>query len=152
VSLKIGDKAPSFNIIVDGGKEFSLSNLKGSNVVIYFYPKDATPGCTKEACEFRDAMHDFFSNNAKIIGISKDTFVKHDKFKSKYNLPFQLGSDLDGSVCEAYGTWVEKIMYGRQYVGIERATFLVDKEGVLQSIWRKVKGHVDEVLEAVGKL
>ena len=153
MSLKIGDKAPSFNIIVDGGKEFSLSNLKGSNVIIYFYPKGATPSCTKEACEFRDAMCDFSSNNAKIIGISKDTIAKHDKFKVKYNLPFQLGSDLDGAVCEAYGTWVEKLMYGRQYMGIERATFLVDKEGILRSIWRKVKvkGHVEEVLEAVGK-
>jgi peroxiredoxin Q/BCP len=154
VSLKVGDKAPSFNISVDESEEFSLSNLKGSNVIIYFYPKDATPSCTKEACEFRNAMYDFSSNNAKIIGISKDTIVKHDKFKSKYNLPFQLGSDLDGSVCEAYGTWVEKTMYGRQYMGIERSTFLVDKEGVLQSIWRKVKvkRHVEEVLEAVGKL
>jgi peroxiredoxin Q/BCP len=154
VSLKVGDKAPSFNISVDESEEFSLSNLKGSNVIIYFYPKDATPSCTKEACEFRNAMYDFSSNNAKIIGISKDTIVKHDKFKSKFNLPFQLGSDLDGSVCEAYGTWVEKTMYGRQYMGIERSTFLVDKEGVLQSIWRKVKvkRHVEEVLEAVGKL
>jgi peroxiredoxin Q/BCP len=99
-------------------------------------------------------MRDFSSNNAKIIGISKDIIAKHDKFKAKYNLPFQLGSDLDGAVCEAYGTWVEKLMYGRQYMGIERATFLVDKEGILRSIWRKVKvkGHVEEVLEAVGKL
>ena len=105
MSLKVGDKAPSFDISVDESEEFSLSNLKGSNVIIYFYPKGATPSCTKEACEFRDAMCDFSSNNAKIIGISKDTIAKHDKFKVKYNLPFQLGSDLDGAVCEAYGTW-----------------------------------------------
>ena len=152
--LDVGDNAPEFTIATDGGVSFSLSEMKGYNVIIYFYPKDDTPGCTKEACGFRDMLPDFSDSSAKIIGISKDTVAKHDKFKSKYELPFLLGADLEGNVCEAYGTWVEKSMYGRQYMGIERATFLVDKEGVLQGVWRKVKvkGHVEEVLSAVQNL
>ena len=154
MSLTIGDKAPDFTIATDGGGTFSLLEMRGHNVIIYFYPKDDTPGCTKEACEFRDSLPDFSNSSSKIIGISKDTVVKHDKFKSKYELSFTLGADLEGDVCEVYGTWVEKSMYGRQYMGIERATFLVDKEGVLQGIWRKVKvkGHVEEVLGAVQNL
>ena len=154
MSLAIGDKAPDFTIATDVGGTFCLSEMMGHNVIIYFYPKDDTPGCTKEACEFRDSLPDFSKSSSKIIGISKDTVAKHDKFKSKYELPFTLGSDLEGAVCEAYGTWVEKSMYGRQYMGIERATFLVDKEGVVQGIWRKVKvkGHVEEVLAAVQNL
>ena len=152
--LDVGDNAPEFTMATDGGGSFSLSEMKGYNVIIYFYPKDDTPGCTKEACGFRDMLPDFSDSSAKIIGISKDTVAKHDKFKSKYELPFLLGADLEGNVCEAYGTWVEKSMYGRQYMGIERATFLVDKEGVLQGVWRKVKvkGHVEEVLSAVQNL
>ena len=154
MSLTIGDKAPDFTIATDGGGTFSLLEMRGHNVIIYFYPKDDTPGCTKEACEFRDRLPDFSNSSSKIIGISKDTVAKHDKFKSKYELPFTLGADLEGDVCGVYGTWVEKSMYGRQYMGIERATFLVDKEGVLQGIWRKVKvkGHVEEVLGAVQNL
>ncbi len=154
MSLAIGDKAPDFTIATDGGGTFCLSEMMGNNVIIYFYPKDDTPGCTKEACEFRDSLPDFSKSSSKIIGISKDTVAKHDKFKSKYELPFTLGADLEGAVCEAYGTWVEKSMYGRQYMGIERATFLVDKEGLVQGIWRKVKvkGHVEEVLAAVQNL
>ena len=154
MSLAVGDKAPDFTIATDGGGTFCLSEMMGQNVIIYFYPKDDTPGCTKEACEFRDSLPDFSKSSSKIIGISKDTVAKHDKFKSKYELPFTLGADLEGAVCEAYGTWVEKSMYGRQYMGIERATFLVDKEGVVQGIWRKVKvkGHVEEVLAAVQNL
>jgi peroxiredoxin Q/BCP len=154
MSLTIGDKAPDFTIATDGGGTFSLLEMRGHNVIIYFYPKDDTPGCTKEACEFRDSLPDFSNSSSKIIGISKDTVAKHDKFKSKYELPFTLGADLEGDVCEVYGTWVEKSMYGRQYMGVERATFLVDKEGVLQGIWRKVKvkGHVEEVLGAVQNL
>jgi peroxiredoxin Q/BCP len=152
--LDVGDNAPEFIIATDGGGSFSLSEMKGYNVIIYFYPKDDTPGCTKEACGFRDMAPDFSASSAKIIGISKDTVTKHDKFKSKYELPFLLGADLEGIVCEAYGTWVEKSMYGRQYMGIERATFLVDKKSVIQGIWRKVKvkGHVEEVLSAVQDL
>ena len=154
MSLTIGDKAPDFTVATDGGDTFCLSEMMGHNVIIYFYPKDDTPGCTKEACEFRDSLPDFSKTSSKIIGISKDTVAKHDKFKSKYELPFTLGADLEGNVCEIYGTWVEKSMYGRQYMGIERATFLVDKEGVLQGIWRKVKvkGHVEEVLGTVQNL
>ena len=154
MSLTIGDKAPDFTIATDGGGTFCLSEMMGHNVIIYFYPKDDTPGCTKEACEFRDSLPDFSKSSSKIIGISKDTVAKHDKFKSKYELPFTLGADVEGAVCEAYGTWVEKSMYGRQYMGIERATFLVDREGVVQGIWRKVKvkGHVEEVLAAVQNL
>ena len=152
--LDVGDNAPEFTIATDGGGSFSLSEMKGYNVIIYFYPKDDTPGCTKEACGFRDMLPDFSDSSAKIIGISKDTVAKHDKFKSKYELPFLLGADLEGNVCEAYGTWVEKSMYGRQYMGIERATFLVDKKSVVRGIWRKVKvkGHVEEVLSAVQDL
>lgn len=154
MSLTIGDKAPDFTVATDGGGTFCLSEMMGHNVIIYFYPKDDTPGCTKEACEFRDSLPDFSNSSSKIIGISKDTVAKHDKFKSKYDLPFTLGADLEGDVCGVYGTWVEKSMYGRQYMGIERATFLVDKEGVIQGIWRKVKvkGHVEEVLGAVQNL
>ena len=154
MSLTVGDKAPDFTIATDGGGTFSLSEMRGHNVIIYFYPKDDTPGCTKEACGFRDSLLGFSNSSSKIIGISKDTVAKHDKFKSKYDLPFTLGADLEGDVCEVYGTWVEKSMYGRQYMGIERATFLVDKDGVLQGIWRKVKvkGHVEEVLGAVQNL
>ena len=154
MSLTIGDKAPDFTVATDGGGTFSLLEMRGHNVIIYFDPKDDTPGCTKEACEFRDSLPDFSNSSSKIIGISRDTVVKHDKFKSKYELSFTLGADLEGDVYEVYGTWVEKSMYGRQYMGIERATFLVDKEGVLQGIWRKVKvkGHVEEVLGTVQNL
>ena len=150
MALSIGDVAPSFEVNIDGSGKFSLSEAKGSPVVLYFYPKDDTPGCTKEACGFRDAFPDFSALNATIVGVSKDTVTKHDKFKAKYELPFHLASDEDGSLCEAYGTWVEKSMYGKKYMGIERATFLIDASGVIQGIWRKVKvnGHVEEVLEA----
>ena len=150
MALSIGDVAPSFEVNIDGSGKFSLREAKGSPVVLYFYPKDDTPGCTKEACGFRDAFPDFSALNATIVGVSKDTVTKHDKFKAKYELPFHLASDEDGALCEAYGTWVEKSMYGKKYMGIERATFLIDASGVIQGIWRKVKvnGHVEEVLEA----
>ena len=150
MALSIGDVAPSFEVNTDGSGKFSLDEAKGSPLVLYFYPKDDTPGCTKEACGFRDAFPDFSELNATIVGVSKDTVAKHDKFKAKYELPFHLASDEDGSLCEAYGTWVEKSMYGKKYMGIERATFLIDPSGVIQGIWRKVKvnGHVEEVLEA----
>ena len=150
MALSIGDVAPSFEVSTDGSGKFSLDEARGSPLVLYFYPKDDTPGCTKEACGFRDAFPDFSELNATIVGVSKDTVAKHDKFKAKYELPFHLASDEDGSLCEAYGTWVEKSMYGKKYMGIERATFLIDASGVIQGIWRKVKvnGHVEEVLEA----
>ncbi len=151
---ELGKKAPAFTMPTDGGGKVSLKDLKGQKVVLYFYPKDDTPGCTKEACGFRDALPDFTKVDAVIIGVSKDTVAKHDKFKEKYDLPFTLASDEDGKVCEAYGTWVEKSMYGRKYMGIERSTFLIDEKGVLRGEWRKVKvkGHVEEVLEAAQAL
>ncbi len=152
--LEVGDKAPNFNLPTDGGGNISLNDLKGETVILYFYPKDDTPGCTKEACGFRDALPDFSKVKATVIGVSKDPVKKHEKFKDKYDLTFPLASDEDGAVCEAYGAWVEKSMYGRKYMGIDRSTFLIDGKGVIRGIWRKVKvpGHVDEVLKATQAL
>ena len=151
---KLGAKAPAFDMPTDGGGRVKLGDLKGRKVVLYFYPKDDTPGCTKEACGFRDALPDFTKLDAAIVGVSKDSVAKHDKFKAKYELPFTLASDEDGTVCEAYGTWVEKSMYGRKYMGIDRATFLIDESGVLRAEWRKVKvpGHVEDVLKIAGQM
>ena len=148
--VKPGDKAPDFTLATDGNGKVTLSKLKGKKVILYFYPKDDTSGCTAEACGFRDNLPKFGRTDATVIGISRDSVASHDKFKKKYDLPFILGSDEDGKVCEAYGTWVEKSMYGRKYMGIERATFLIDAKGVVRNVWRKVKvpGHVDEVLAA----
>ncbi|MGM0561540.1 MAG: thioredoxin-dependent thiol peroxidase [Pseudomonadota bacterium] len=154
MALEEGQKAPDFNMPTDGGGKISLSELRGRKVVLYFYPRDDTSGCTKEACGFRDSLPDFFGADAVVIGVSKDSVKSHDKFKDKHNLNFTLASDEDGSVCEAYGTWVEKSMYGKKFMGIERSTFLIDEEGVLRKIWRKVKvnGHVDAVLEEAQNL
>ncbi len=154
MSLEIGDKAPDFTLPADGGGKVSLKALKGKIVVLYFYPKDDTSGCTAESCAFRDALPDFSKVKAEIVGISRDSAASHDKFKAKYGLTFPLASDEDGKVCEAYGTWVEKSMYGRKYMGIERATFLIDGNGVIRHVWRKVKvpGHAEEVLEAAAAL
>jgi peroxiredoxin Q/BCP len=151
MSLNLGDKAPDFKISTDGGGECDLSLLAGRPVVLYFYPKDNTPGCTKEACEFRDAMPDFSKCDAEIVGVSRDSVKKHDCFKAKHELNFSLIADEAGELCETYGVWVEKNLYGRKYMGIERATFLIDGKGVIREIWRKVrvKGHVDAVLAAV---
>ncbi len=149
-----GTEAPDFTLPTDGDGTLTLSALKGRKVVLYFYPKDDTPGCTKEACGFRDALADFSAIDAEIIGVSKDSVARHDKFKAKYDLPFTLLSDTEGTLCAAYGTWIEKSMYGRKYMGIERATFLIDENGVLQREWRKVKvkGHVEAVLAAAREL
>lgn len=154
MSIKEGAKAPSFSLPTDGGGKLSLKDLKGKNVILYFYPKDSTPGCTTEACDFRDALPDFSKADAAIIGVSKDSVKRHDNFKAKNELNFPLVSDEDGEVCEKYETWVEKKNYGRTYMGIERSTFLIDGKGVIRKIWRKVrvKGHVDEVLAAVREL
>jgi peroxiredoxin Q/BCP len=148
MSAEVGQPAPDFTLPTDGGGTLSLKDLRGRKVVVYFYPKDDTPGCTKEACGFRDMMPDFGAVDATVVGISKDSPSKHDKFKAKHELPFTLASDEEGTVCEAYGTWVEKSMYGKTYMGIDRATFLIDADGVLRAEWRKVKvpGHVEEVL------
>ena len=153
-SVTVGAKAPDFDMPADGGGEVSLKSLKGKNVVLYFYPKDDTPGCTTEACAFRDSLPDFSKVKATIIGVSRDDVKSHEKFKKKFKLPFPLASDEDGKVCAAYGVWVEKSMYGRKYMGIERSTFLIDGKGIVRAIWRKVKvdGHAEEVLEAVKEL
>jgi peroxiredoxin Q/BCP len=154
MSLAVGDKAPDFTLQTDGGGEVSLKALKGKTVVLYFYPRDDTPGCTAEACAFRDSLPDFSKVKATIIGVSKDTVASHDKFKTKFKLPLPLASDADGKVCEAYGAWGEKSMYGKKYMGIERSTFLIDGNAVVRNIWRKVKvdGHAAEVLKAAEAL
>ncbi|MCG8511649.1 MAG: peroxiredoxin, partial [Rhodospirillales bacterium] len=129
MALKVGDTAPGFSLATDGGGSLSLDDLKGKKVILYFYPKDDTPGCTKEACAFRDATPDFTAADAVIVGVSRDSAAKHDKFKAKHDLPFTLVSDEDGKLCEDYEVWVEKSMYGRKYMGIERATYLIDEGG-----------------------
>ena len=154
MAVAVGKKAPDFTAPTDGGKTLKLSALRGKPVVLYFYPKDDTPGCTTEACGFRDAQPDLKKLKAQVVGISKDSVARHDKFKAKYGLNFPLVSDEDGKICEKYGTWIEKSLYGRKYMGIERATFLIDKAGTVAKVWHKVKvpGHVDEVLTALKAL
>lgn len=154
MTVNVGDKAPDFSMPTDGGGTVSLSGLKGKKVVLYFYPKDDTPGCTKEACAFRDALPDFSGVDAVVIGVSRDPVKSHDKFKAKYELNFPIASDEDGKASDAYGTWVEKSMYGKKYMGMERATFVIDGQGVVRNVWRKVKvdGHAAEVLKAVQAL
>jgi peroxiredoxin Q/BCP len=154
MAVEIGGRAPAFTMKTDGGGKISLSELKGKNVVLYFYPKDDTSGCTAEACGFRDNLPAFKKLDAIVIGVSRDSVESHDKFKKKHDLNFTLGSDDTGKVTEAYGVWVEKSMYGKKYMGIERATFLIDGKGVVRQIWRKVKvtGHVEEVAKAIKQL
>jgi peroxiredoxin Q/BCP len=149
-----GQKAPAFNLPTDGGGAVSLKDLAGKNVVLYFYPKDDTSGCTKEAIDFSEKGAQFKKKNAVVIGVSKDSATSHDKFKAKHKLTVQLASDEDGKMLERYGVWVEKSMYGRKYMGIERATFLIDAKGVVREVWHKVKvpGHVEAVLEALNGL
>lgn len=154
--LNIGDKVPEFTMSATGGQTVSASNLRGRPYVLYFYPKDDTPGCTAEACDFRDSLSDFNALGATVIGVSKDSLQAHEKFVKKFNLNFPLASDADGKVCEAFDVWVEKSMYGKTYMGIDRSTFVVDSGGRIAAIWHKVKvkGHVDavrEVLEALSK-
>jgi peroxiredoxin Q/BCP len=152
--LKVGDKAPDFNLPVDGGAMLKLSSLRGKPVVVYFYPKDDTSGCTKEACGFNDTLAQFTKLKADIIGISKDSVASHERFKKKYGLRFTLAADVETKVAASYGAWIEKSMYGRKYMGIDRSTFLIDGKGVIRAVWRKVKlpGHVDEVLTALKAL
>ena len=154
MSVKLGETAPDFSLPTDGGGRVTLSAEKGKSVVLYFYPKDDTSGCTAEAEAFRDAFGEFSRAGAVVIGLSKDKVAAHDKFKAKYGLPFILASDETGDACEKYEVWVEKSLYGRKYMGIERSTFLIDPEGVVRGIWRKVKvkGHAAEVLKAVEAL
>jgi peroxiredoxin Q/BCP len=154
MSLDAGSPAPDFTAQTDGGGSITLSSLRGKNVILYFYPKDDTPGCTKEACAFHAAEADFSGADAVVLGVSKDSAASHDKFKAKYSLGFPLIADLDGKICEAFGVWVEKLNYGKKYMGIERSTFLIDKQGVVRKVWRKVKvdGHDSKVLEALKAL
>ena len=154
MSVSVGDKAPDFTLPTDGNASVSLAKLRGKPVVLYFYPKDDTSGCTAEACGFRDNAAAFKKLKAQVVGVSKDSVASHDKFKKKYSLTFPLVSDADGKICGKYGTWVEKSLYGRKYMGIERATFLIDKTGTVAKVWHKVKvpGHVDEVLKALKAL
>lgn len=150
----LGKTAPDFILPTDGGGRVQLSKLRGRPVVLYFYPKDNTSGCTAEACDFRDDHAGFARSKAVVIGVSKDSVKSHDGFKAKQNLNFALASDEDGKVCAAYGTWIEKSMYGRKYMGIDRATFMIDAKGKVAAAWRKVKvpGHVADVLAAVQAL
>ncbi len=154
MTLTPGDKAPGFDLPTDGGANLTLAQLKGGKVVLYFYPKDSTPGCTIEAGNFRDRIKDFEKSGAVVVGASKDSVKRHDNFKAKNGLPFTLLADVDGTLCDAYGVWVQKKLYGRDYMGIERATFLIDENGVIREVWRKVKvkGHAGTVLEAIKKL
>jgi peroxiredoxin Q/BCP len=151
--LKEGGRAPEFDLPTDTG-QVRLSGLKGKAVVLYFYPKDDTSGCTAEAIGFSEAADDFRKAGAVVVGVSKDSAKSHGKFRQKYDLKVELGADPEGAIVERYGVWVEKSMYGRHYMGIERATFLIDREGVIRRVWRKVKvaGHVAEVLAAAQAL
>jgi peroxiredoxin Q/BCP len=146
--LKIGRKAPAFKLQNEAGEWIKLSDLKGSKVVIYFYPKDLTPGCTQESSDFRDEHSRLMKAGVSVFGVSKDPILSHQKFKTKLNLPFSLLADVEGKMCESYGVWKEKSLYGRKYMGIERTTFLIDESGKIQKIYPKVsvKGHVAEVL------
>jgi len=154
MAVNVGDKAPDFTMPTDGNGSVSLSQLRGKPVVLYFYPKDDTSGCTAQACGFRDSIPDYGKTGATVIGVSRDSVASHDKFKKKHGLPFILASDGTGEVTEKYGVWVEKSMYGRKYMGIDRSTFVIDGEGIVRGAWRKVKvpGHVAQVLEAVQAL
>lgn len=150
-ALKAGDIAPDFSMPTDGAGTVTLSDFKGKSVVLYFYPKDDTPGCTKEAIGFSEKIDEFEAAGAVVIGVSKDTVAKHGKFRTKHGLKVILASDADSDVTERYGAWQEKQMYGKTYMGIDRSTFLIGPDGKLRAVWRKVKvpGHVDEVLAAL---
>lgn len=153
-ALDAGDKAPAFSLAADGGGTVSLKDFAGKALVLYFYPKDDTSGCTKEAIGFSEKIDAFRRAGAAVVGVSKDSVAAHDKFKAKYDLAVTLGSDPDTKMIAAYGAWVEKSMYGRKYMGIDRSTFLIDGKGKIVRVWRKVKvpGHVEEVLAAVKAL
>lgn len=147
--LKVGDVAPDFKLSDETGKEISLSDFKGKKIVVYFYPKDDTPGCTKEACGFRDVYDYILEAGAVVIGISRDDSKSHEKFKNKYNLPFYLLSDPENKMLESYGAWQEKKMYGKAYMGIARITYIIDEAGVVQKAYPKVKPetHAEEILD-----
>jgi len=149
--LKEGSKAPDFTLPTETGETVSLKDFKGRKLILYFYPKDDTPGCTAEACAFNDNLLKFKRANTAVLGVSKDSPKRHQKFIDKYGLNFSLATDEDGKMLEKYGVWIEKSMYGKKYMGIERATFLIGEDGKIEKIWHgvKVSGHAEEVLEAV---
>lgn len=151
MTIVIGEKAPDFKLPASGGQVVSLADFKGKNVVLYFYPKDMTPGCTTEACDFRDQYENFSDVNAVIIGVSPDPIEKHHKFIEKHSLPFLLLADVDNKVAEEYEVWKLKKNFGKEYMGIERSTFIIDQEGNIAKEWRKVKvkGHVEEALQYI---
>jgi peroxiredoxin Q/BCP len=149
--IEPGQPAPDFTLPRDGGGEVTLSALRGRPVVLYFYPRDDTSGCTRQAQDFTAAARDFAAAGAEVLGVSKDSVAKHERFRDKHGLGIALLSDEGGDTCERYGVWVEKNMYGRRFMGIERSTFLIDAEGTVRRVWRKVKvaGHAAEVLETL---
>jgi peroxiredoxin Q/BCP len=151
LKLKVGDKAPAFTAATNGGGTVSLADFKGKHVVLYFYPKDDTPGCTKEACAFRDGFAAFKKKGAVVLGVSPDSVKSHDKFVEKFKLPFTLLADDDKQIVQAYGVWGEKVFMGRKYQGVHRVTFLIGPDGIIKQIWPKVKPeeHADEVLAAI---
>ena len=151
--MKVGQKAPEFTVEDDTGKKVKLSDFKGKKVVLYFYPKDDTPGCTKEACNFRDGISKITKEGAVVLGVSPDDVKSHKKFKDKFELNFPLLADSDKKIVEAYDVWKEKSMYGKTYMGVERTTFIIDESGKISHIFPKVKvdQHYDEVLEALGE-
>ena len=151
--LKINDKIPNFEILTDKG-DFKVSNHLGKNIVVFFFPRADTSGCTAESIAFTNLQKKFEKCNCIVIGISKDNIKKQAKFREKYNLTCELGADFENNVCEQFGVWVEKSMYGRKYMGIQRATFLINEKGIITNVWEKVKvpGHADEVLAAVEKM
>lgn len=148
MTVELGTAAPDFNLEASNGEQVKLSDFRGTNVVLYFYPKDMTPGCTTEACDFRDRIQDFHDVNAVILGVSPDPVDRHQKFAEKYGLPFLLLADVEHQVAEAFDVWKLKKNFGKEYMGVERSTFILDKEGKLAKEWRKVqvKGHVEEAL------
>jgi peroxiredoxin Q/BCP len=154
MSVQEGDQAPDFSLPASGGRTASLAALRGKPFVLYFYPKADTPGCTKEACAFQEALPQLGHIGVTVIGVSRDQMAPIEKFAEKYGLKFPLASDEGGQVSDAYGTWVEKSNYGRKYMGMERSTFLIDKDGRIARIWRKVKvdGHADQVMQAAKAL
>ena len=154
MSLEVGKAAPDFESKDQNGNSVKLSDFRGKKVVLYFYPKDMTPGCTQESCDFGESFSALKKLGAVVLGLSRDSVESHEKFKSKYRLPFSLLSDSDGKVCEKYGVWKEKSMYGKKYMGIERTTFLIGPDGKISKIYPKVKvkGHVAEVLKDLKSL
>ena len=154
MAIKEGSKAPDFTLVTDAGEKFKLSSLKGKNVVLYFYPKSDTPGCTTEACEFRDQSAAYAVADTVVVGVSPDPVKAQAKFRTKFDLPFTLLADEEHAVAEKYGVWVEKSMYGKKYMGVERSTFVINKDGKIAKIFAKVKpaGHAAEVLAALETL